>query len=154
LYAAQIGRKLSCIDVEGGVSMPKRLSIAIGAITFALAPAVSAQDAAESAVIYSGTSQGVGASSRSLGGAAAGAIGRATEAIRASRPPNGNGSSARATRQGGGARHSSVVYAIASNVDPLEYYAVPTYRLGNGRTLRVSGTLYPAPPTVCVLNCS
>ncbi|WP_338244053.1 hypothetical protein [Aurantiacibacter hainanensis] len=121
---------------------------------FAAQPCL-AQDAAESAVILSGTGERTGAAARSVGEATAGAINSAAGAINQTR----RGGAASPARSAAGASGSasagySVGYTIAAgNVDPLEYFRVPTFKLGNGSELRVSGTLVPMAPTVCIRDC-
>lgn len=121
---------------------------------FAAQPCL-AQDAAESAVILSGTGERTGAAARSVGEASAGAINNAAGAINATRRGRAGSGGQPTTRAGGSARAGySIGYTItAGNIDPLEHFRVPTFELANGRQLRVSGTLIPMPPTACIRDC-
>lgn len=134
--------------------MLKHFIFAASLAGLAVATPCAAQDAAESAAILSGTGQGTGAASRSLGDATTGAIGGATNAIRATRSGRAaRASSGNSGNSRGGRNPASVGYAIPANIDPLDKFAVPTYRLRNGLQLRISGSFVPTPPTSCVLNC-
>ncbi len=123
---------------------------AFGAVllTIGWAPAASAQAAAETAVILSGTGQATGSASRSLGSAISGSINAASAQIQAAR----NGGS---VANGGGRRRASgyAAYAIPADVDMLEGTDAPTYRLGNGATIRVSGTFVQGAETSCAKDC-
>jgi hypothetical protein len=129
--------------------MPGKSFKAFGAVllTIGWAPAASAQAAAETAVILSGTGQATGSASRSLGSAISGSINAASAQIQAAR----NGGS---VANGGGRRRASgVAYAIPADVDMLEGTDAPTYRLGNGATIRVSGTFVQGAETSCAKDC-
>ncbi len=106
---------------------------------------VFAQDAAESAIILSGTGERTGASARSTGEAAARAIGRASGAIATTRQSASPARSRPAITARANSPRTGSGYRIAGNIDALEFFDVPTYRLGNGRTIRVSGELVPPP---------
>jgi hypothetical protein len=94
-----------------------------------------AQDAAETAIILSGTGAAQGKSSRSLGSAAASSMGRAANAIRPdARPAPVLRSSSRRDQQ---------MMTLAGDVDALENTDAPTYELSNGASIRVSGRLRP-----------
>lgn len=127
-----------------------------GAIALFAAQPCLAQDAAESAVILSGTGSGTGAAARSVGEASAGAINNAAGAINATQRARRTATSRRSSRGAGrpASAGTSTGYTItAGNIDPLEYFRVPTFELANGSELRVSGTLVPMPPTACVRDC-
>lgn len=134
--------------------MRNRLALTAAFFGVLVATPCAAQDAVESATILSGVGERTGAASRSLGGAATGAMDGAAEAIRATRSGRA-GVSRRSNRGGnnGGRNLASVGYTIPADIDPLENFAVPTYRLSNGLQLRVSGTFIAIPPTSCVSNC-
>lgn len=135
--------------------MRKSLGIAIGIAAIAVAQPSFAQDAAESAVILSGTGERTGAAARSLGANSAGAIDRATNALRETRSGGAN----RSRRGRGAAASQSPAAAVSTSHrvyysgDPLEFMDVPTYRLSNGQSLRLSGSFIAIPPTECVKNC-
>lgn len=103
----------------------------------------SAQDAAETAIIISGTGAPQARASRGLGSAISGAMQRSTSAIRVQ--PRG--------RPRGRAPQSQTG-ALPEGVDALEGTDAPAYTLGNGATIRVSGRLNPAASTVCTKNCA
>jgi hypothetical protein len=92
-----------------------------------------AQDAAETAIILSGTGAAQGKASRSLGSAAASSMGTAANAIRPDARP------APANRRSG--RRDQQVITLAGDVDALENTDAPTYELANGASIRVSGRL-------------
>ncbi|KLE31241.1 hypothetical protein [Aurantiacibacter luteus] len=116
-----------------------------------------AQDAAETGAVLSG-SRGTGAAARSVGNATRGALGGAADAIAATNARRGGAASPRRTGRGGqgtpggaaATRTEPVGYTIAGNIDVLDRFDVPTWRLGNGRILRISGELIPAPGTACI----
>ena len=111
-----------------------------------------AQDAAETAVILSGAGQPAGRASRSLGSAISGSINAASAQIRSVRnaePTTGG----HQPRTAGDARAITSDQAIASDIDMLEGTDAPTYRLGNGASIRVSGTFIQDPGTMCSRNC-
>jgi len=123
--------------------------------TFAFAQPCAAQVAAEEAVILSGTGSGTGEASREMGNAVRGSISSANDALSAI---NSRRSSAqrRRTPARGTPRQSSgrnVGYWITSDVDALDRYAVPTFRMNNGAILKVSGTLHPTRDATCLRNC-
>ncbi len=109
----------------------------------------SAQAAAETAVILSGTGQGTGSASRSLGGAVAGSMNRAADAIAATR----NGAPAPSYRRRRSAGNGGAGHVIPPGGDMLEGTDAPTYRLGNGASIRVSGRLVQGAGATCSQNC-
>lgn len=104
-------------------------------------PAV-AQEAAETAVILSGTGQAQGRAQRSLGQSIARGIGNAADAVAAT---NRARAPSRSDRQRGRTSRVAGKFAIAlpGDVDPLERTNAPSYELANGSTIRVSGGLRP-----------
>lgn len=120
--------------------MPALRSIlVIAAAGFCAAP-LAAQDAAETAIILSGTGQGTGKASRSLGGSVSRSMGNAANAINAAnrsraQAPSTYPSQPRRTRRGGG---GGFAIALPADVDPLETTDAPSYALENGATIRVS----------------
>ena len=117
--------------------------------TLASAP-VLAQDAAESAIILSGTGAGQAKAQRSLGAAVRGSIEGAATTVRGA--ARGQGSPRGRAPSGNGVVVSGT--ALAADSDPLENTDAPAYRLGNGATIRVSGRMNPAAGTSCVKNCA
>jgi hypothetical protein len=124
--------------------------LAVSAIGLAASPmtgAASAQDAAETAIILSGTGQGQARAAKSLGSSAAGGIGGAANAVSITRPqgssPRRTGSRLSRSRQGG---HFSI--ALPADVDSLEGTDAPAYLLNNGSTIRVSGGLRRPPAVI------
>jgi len=128
--------------------MAIRAIMATGAalLSMSMASAASAQDAAESAIILSGTGQATGSAQRGLGSSVSSSINRASNALRATRNAR-NPSGRRSSR----ATHQS--HAIPAGVDFLEGTDAPTYQLGNGSSIRVSGGLRQTPETACVKDC-
>lgn len=116
------------------------------AITLGLTPSAMAQDAAETAIILSGSGSGQARAQQSLGSAISGSMRRATSAI--SVQPRGTPRSARGTQ-----RQANAPQAIASDIDVLENTDAPGYTLRNGASIRVSGRLNPSATTVCTRNC-
>lgn len=116
------------------------VTLAVLAPLFAIASPALAQAAAETAVILSGTGQGTGEASRSVGAAAAGGIGRASDAIAAT--------NARARARGGSARRGGSgqggFVITGGNADALEGTDAPLVQTGSGASIRVSGRLIPA----------
>ena len=119
------------------------IAIACGAIV--MPASAYAQDAAETAVILSGTS-GQAKASRSLGDAVRGSINSASSAVRASTQQR-RSSNSRARRSGGGAP------VVIGTGDALENTDASSYTLGSGATIRVSGRLNPSAATRCTQNC-
>lgn len=106
----------------------------------------AAQDAAETAQILSGTGQSQGRASRSLGSAISQSMNAARDAIATTRAAEPVTSRRRF-------RTAHEPYPIPANVDGLAGTDAPTYRLGNGSSIRVSGRLLQAPGTSCVSDC-
>ena len=105
-----------------------------------------AQDAAETAIILSGTGAAQGKASRSLGSAAASSMGAAANAIRPVARP------APVIRRSG--RRTKQVTMLPGDVDALENTDAPTYELANGASIRVSGRLRTQAATVCDDACA
>lgn len=105
-----------------------------------------AQDAAETAIILSGTGAAQGKASRSLGSAAASSMGAAANAIRPVARP------APVIRRSG--RRTKQVTMLPGDVDALENTDAPTYELANGASIRVSGRLRTQAATVCDAACA
>lgn len=124
--------------------MPALRSLIILAAAGFCASPLAAQDAAETAIILSGTGQGTGSkASRSLGGSIARSMGNAAHAINATnraraQMPRSYRPQGRRSRRGGG---SGFAIALPAGVDPLETTDAPSYALENGATIRVSGGL-------------
>lgn len=97
--------------------------------------AAAAQDAAETAIILSGTGQAQTRAAKSLGSSAAGGIGRAANAVSITQSQRSSPRRARSRKSG----HFSI--ALPADVDPLEGTDAPSYLLENGSTIRVSGGL-------------
>lgn len=108
--------------------------------------AAAAQDAAETAQILAGTGQSQGGAARSLGGNISQSMNAASNAVRAARSGDAPASGHRAAA-------APQPFGIPENVDFLEGTDAPTYRLGNGASIRVSGGLIAAPATTCVKDC-
>ena len=110
----------------------------------AAAPAV-AQDAAETAVVLSGSS-GTAKAGRSLGNAVSQSVNSAAGAVRASNPRR-RGSTRNSRR---GASRGPVTIGTG---DALEGTDASTYATGSGATIRVSGGFRPSTTTRCTENC-
>ena len=123
------------------------LPICVTLVAFGWPVAAPAQDAAETAVILSGTGQSTGRASRSLGSAVSGGINAAAAQIAATR----SGTTPPERRRRSLAQGTEVVQA-SGNV--LEGTGAPTYRLGSGATIQVSGTLVQDAATSCARNCA
>lgn len=107
-----------------------------------------AQDAAETAIILSGTAQ-TGSAQRSLGQAVGGSVGNAANAVGGVRSSSRQPSTAPARPNS--ARRSQG--AIPAGVDPLANTDAATYALDNGATIKVSGRFNPATSAQCERNC-
>jgi hypothetical protein len=108
---------------------------AMGLFVSPMTGAAAAQDAAETAIILSGTGQAQARAAKSLGSSEAGGIGRAANAVSITQSQR---SLPHRTRNRKG-RHFSI--ALPADVDPLEGTDAPSYLLNNGSTIRVSGGL-------------
>ncbi len=109
-----------------------------------------AQDAAESAVILSGTAQ-TGGAQRSLGRSISGSIGNAANTIGSTARPARRPRAAAAAPRRTSNRRGTV--SIPANVDALANTDAATYALDNGATIRVSGRFNPAASAHCQRNC-
>jgi hypothetical protein len=126
--------------------MPKRwiLAAPIMLLSGLAATPAHAQDAAETAVILSGSGKTTEAGSRSLGGAIGGAMGRASATINSNRR-----SSPR--NRAGEVRQDA---AIPADIDALEGTDAASYQMDNGARISVSGGLRPSARARCVENCA
>ena len=108
------------------------------ATTFAVP--LAAQDAAETAIILSGTGQAQGKAQKSLGSSISRSMGNAANAVAAANrsrvQPSSVTTHPRRTRGG-----ANFAIPLPADVDPLERTDAPSYVLGNGSTIRVSGGL-------------
>ena len=128
------------------------LTLAPLAMGLCLAAPASAQDAAETAVILSGTS-GQGEAARTLGDATRSSIRSATARVRAMPRRQARG----ASRRGGGRgrnRGRSAIYRIRDTGDALAYSDAKTYQTYGGARIRVSGGFTPSESTSCIKNCT
>lgn len=123
------------------------VAVLAGTALVTVAAPVSAQDAAETAVILSGTSAPQARAAQGLGNAVRGSINSATATIRTIPRAQPRG----APRSGNAS--PVAVGALPADSDPLENTDASAYRLGNGATIRVSGRLNPAAGTACTRNC-
>lgn len=123
----------------------------IGALALALAvsapQSASAQDAAETAVILSGSS-GQGKAANSLGNAVRGSVNSAANAVR-STPANNRRNATRRNRRGAPVQ----VQTLPTN-DPLENTDATRFTTGSGATISVSGSMRPSASARCVENCA
>lgn len=129
--------------------MNQRKIAMMAAVTAGLAVpgSLAAQDAAETAVILSGSS-GQGKAANSLGNAVRGSVNSAADAIRAAqRQPNRTNARTRNRRD-----PVQIQTAIPSN-DPLENTDATRFQTGSGATISVSGRLRPSASARCVENC-
>lgn len=124
------------------------LPIQAALLAFVLAVPASAQVAAETATILSGTGQATGRASRDLGSAVSGSINNAASQIRATQ----DGAAAPGRYRSRSAAQAEG-YAITSGGDALEGTDAPTYRMGNGASIRVSGSLRKSTAATCSENC-
>lgn len=120
--------------------MNRTVALISSAIVLALPLPAAAQDAAETAVILSGTGQAQGRAQRSLGQSIARSMGNAADAVAATTQARAPApSNRRQARRSGGAGNFAI--ALPGDVDPLERTDAPRYDLANGATIRVSGGL-------------
>lgn len=119
------------------------IAIAIG---LAASGSAIAQDAAETAVILSGSS-GQGKAANSLGNAVRGSVNSAANTIRSTpRKPN------RAATRRNNRRGPVQIQTIPSN-DPLEDTDATRFQTGSGATISVSGRMRPSATARCIENC-
>ena len=109
---------------------------------------LAAQDAAETAVILSGSS-GQSKAANSLGNAVRGSVNSAADAIRAVPRNSSNRSTARTGNRRGPVQ---IQTAIPTN-DPLENTDATRFQTGSGATISVSGRMRPSAGARCVENC-
>ncbi len=123
------------------------LILATSGALMAIMPSVAlAQDAAESAIILSGSGQ-TGGAQRSLGNSIAGSINRASSAIATTR------SSGRAAAPGNSHGAVQVGAAIPAGIDALEGVDATSYALPGGATIRTTGRLDTSAGARCVSQC-
>lgn len=129
--------------------MRKQRIITVGGVIAALtiAGSAAAQDAAETAVILSGSS-GHGKASNSLGNAVRGSINSAASAVR-SAPKRSNANTSRRNAHRGPVQ----IQTIPSN-DPLEDTDASRFTTSSGATISVSGRMRPSASARCVENCA
>lgn len=127
--------------------MARHLTVLLATIAGSLPVVVAAQDAAETAIILSGTGQAQGRAQRSLGQSISASMGNAANAVAAT-----NRARSQAPTYRPRARHSgktgNFAIALPGDVDPLERTDAPSYALANGASIRVSGGLRRSPPLV------
>jgi hypothetical protein len=107
-----------------------------------------AQVAAETATILSGTGQGTGSAARGMGSAVAGSMNRASSQIRAAQ--NGEAAPRRGRSRGG---MPATGFEIPATGDILEGTDAATYQMGNGASIRTSGSLRRPAAVSCTENC-
>ena len=118
------------------------LALAMASTAATLSTPVSAQAAAETAIITSGTGAPQARAARGLSSAISGALRRGSTTIRVQ--PRG-------VRRGSPRQGQD--QALPEG-DPLEGTDAPAYTLSNGTTIRVSGGMRDAPSTRCTANCT
>ena len=123
-----------------------RLAMCVIATALAFPVQVIAQDAAETAVILSGTS-GQAKASRSLGSAVNKSMNSAASSVRASTANRSRGN-ARRNR-----RNAPSVVSVIGTGDALEGTDASAYAVGSGATIKVSGSFRPSAAAVCKENC-
>lgn len=123
------------------------LALCAAATALAFPAQIFAQDAAETAVIMSGTS-GQAKASRSLGSAVNKSLNSAASSVRASTANRSSGSSARRNR-----RAAPSVVSVIGTGDALEGTDASAYTVGSGATIKVSGSFRPSAASVCKDNC-
>lgn len=122
------------------------LAIAVAGLCSLGPVSAPAQDAAESAMIMSGSSQ-TGKAQRSLGNAITNSVNRASNAIAATNAQR----RARVQRRANGAVH--IGGSLPAGVDPLEGTDATTYQLGSGASIRTTGRINTASGSRCVSQC-
>ncbi len=123
------------------------LPISAALLSFALTVPASAQVAAETATILSGTGQSTGSAARGMGSAVSGSMNRAASQIRAAQ-------SGVSVPRRGRSRNAQAGYDIPADADMLEGTDAPTYQLGNGASIRTSGSLRRSGAAICSENCA
>lgn len=116
---------------------------------FILSAPLMAQDAAETAVILSGTS-GQGKAANTLGGAINGSLRNAASAVSQSGAPSGPN---RAAPRRGSTQAANGAIVLEEGVDALEGTDAAEYHLGTGTSIKVSGGFVPYETTRCEKNC-
>lgn len=122
------------------------LAIAVAGLCSLAPVSAPAQDAAESAMIMSGSSQ-TGKAQRSLGNAITNSVNRASNAIAATNAQR----RAPVQRRANGAVH--IGGSLPAGVDPLEGTDATTYQLGSGASIRTTGRINTASGSRCVSQC-
>jgi len=102
-----------------------------------------AAEAQEYGVLTGAVTPGMGAAARGLGAASASAIGRAANAVAAVNQATGASGQSTPSRRSGPQRIDVQRFTALPHGDPLEGSDAPTYALGQGRTIRVSGAFVP-----------
>ncbi|MGX7953730.1 hypothetical protein ACWPM1_14355 [Tsuneonella sp. HG249] len=120
--------------------MRSHLVITLAAIAGSTPVAVAAQDAAETAVILSGTGQAQGRAQRSLGQSISASMGNAANAVAATNRARSQAPTYRPRARGSG-KAGNFAIALPGDVDPLDRTDAPSYELANGASIRVSGGL-------------
>ncbi len=128
--------------------MSKKAGLAVLVAATAIATPALAQDAAETAVIMSGTGANQAKASRSLGSAISQSVNSSADVVRQSGPAPRR-SNTRRNRRG---NVPSAPTVIASG-DALEGTDASAYRVGSGATIKVSGGFRPSHATECQSNC-
>ena len=122
--------------------------VAAVSASLAVPGSLAAQDAAETAVILSGSS-GQSKAANSLGNAVRGSVNSAADAIRAVPRNSANRSTARTGNRRGPVQ---IQTAIPTN-DPLENTDATRFQTGSGATISVSGRMRPSAAARCIENC-
>lgn len=104
------------------------------------AGAAVAQDAAETAIILGGTGTAQGRAQRSLGSAISRSMGNAANSVQAA-SRRGSYQAPRRQARSRGQKDSHFMIALPADVDPLANTDATVQALGNGASIRVSGTL-------------
>lgn len=116
------------------------LSAAVAGV-LGLPVCVHAQDAAETAIILGGTGNAQGRAQRSLGSAIARGMGNAAGAVAATTPARTPHGSTTQRSRSHGRTQGNFAIPLPGDVDPLAKTDAPSFKVGSGATLRVSGGL-------------
>jgi hypothetical protein len=122
------------------------LAVNAALLSFAGHCTASAQEAVETAQVRSGAGQSQGRPAQSLGSAFSNSMNDAAVQWRSMH----NSERVSDEHEAGTPRET---YTIPANADPLEGTDAPSYKQGNGPSIRVSGTLIQGPQTTCSKNC-
>ncbi len=130
---------------------PRKIGTICALAAAALLPgSLAAQDAAETAVIVSGSGAGQAKASRSLGNAVSGSLDSAAGVIRSTQRARRPASRNRRSRNGG----VRIGSEIPSGVDALEGTDAAAYKTDGGATIKFSGRFVPSGKTECDENCA